>query len=586
MAEVVTDKLAELSVGGPAASEPVADARDDAYSAAAPGGDVGGAAGGGDGAKSAAAPSAVDAAARAASDSRKLFVGGLPQGSTEEAITDVFAPFGVVEEVRARLSSPADVARRARPRAHLGGGLCTARRGTLRALALQVHLIKPNPSSESKRGCCFVTYETAAEAEAAMKALNGHVCDALGGTMPLLVRIADPPRSREEQRSRAAQQQAAHRVPAQVGVLSGWPGALGYGWPPQQAGAFAGGGSAQPFFLQPGAAPSSPTSGTQFMGVFSGGYGFGMLPPPQYAQTQHGGDWSEHADAEGNKYYYNSQTGISQWEPPPHWAAQQAQQLPMMYPYAQALPAGCAPRAVRAAPPPGCRRAELRSSTRRAARRARYFSPAPSNGAASALALSPIVAAGAPLLTASGKRGPKGANLAIFCIPNSYTDLELHVRGRAHSATRTRRSRRPRAALPWMSSGRASHAPSGLAPHGAAAPASPPLRRAQDIARPYGSVIYAQVSRHRDTGLSRGYGFVSYESVADAEKAIEGIHGMVVQGRSLRVEKVKADEDQQRTRCARPQNGGRLFCVAAGRRAAERARPCCPRARCARRARR
>ncbi|KAG8468438.1 hypothetical protein KFE25_013521 [Diacronema lutheri] len=425
MAEVVTDKLAELSVGGPAASEPVADARDDAYSAAAPGGDVGGAAGGGDGAKSAAAPSAVDAAARAASDSRKLFVGGLPQGSTEEAITDVFAPFGVVEEV---------------------------------------HLIKPNPSSESKRGCCFVTYETAAEAEAAMKALNGHVCDALGGTMPLLVRIADPPRSREEQRSRAAQQQAAHRVPAQVGVLSGWPGALGYGWPPQQAGAFAGGGSAQPFFLQPGAAPSSPTSGTQFMGVFSGGYGFGMLPPPQYAQTQHGGDWSEHADAEGNKYYYNSQTGISQWEPPPHWAAQQAQQLPMMYPYAQALPAG-------------------------------YFSPAPSNGAASALALSPIVAAGAPLLTASGKRGPKGANLAIFCIPNSYTDLELH-----------------------------------------------------DIARPYGSVIYAQVSRHRDTGLSRGYGFVSYESVADAEKAIEGIHGMVVQGRSLRVEKVKADEDQQRTR--------------------------------------
>lgn len=27
-----------------------------------------------------------------------------------------------------------------------------------------------------------------------------------------------------------------------------------------------------------------------------------------------------------------------------------------------------------------------------------------------------------------GKRGPKGANLAVFCIPNSYTDVELHVR--------------------------------------------------------------------------------------------------------------------------------------------------------------
>jgi hypothetical protein len=39
--------------------------------------------------------------ARAVSDRRKLFVGGLPQGSTEERIAAVFAPYGTVEEVRA-----------------------------------------------------------------------------------------------------------------------------------------------------------------------------------------------------------------------------------------------------------------------------------------------------------------------------------------------------------------------------------------------------------------------------------------------------------------------------------------------------
>lgn len=207
-----------------------------------------------------------------------------------------------------------------------------------------MHLIKPNPTSESKRGCCFVTFATAASAEEAIKALNGQVCEALGTAMPLLVRVADPPRSREEQRSRTAQQHAAQRMPAQVGVLPGWPGALGYGWPgPQAQGAFAGAQGGQPFFLAPGGSPGAQAAGAQYMGVFPGGYGFGMLP--QFAQTQHG-EWSEHADSEGNKYYYNSQSGVSQWEPPAHWPAQQAAQLPMMYPYAQAMPAGCARRAL------------------------------------------------------------------------------------------------------------------------------------------------------------------------------------------------------------------------------------------------
>jgi hypothetical protein len=217
-------------------------------------------------------------------------------------------------------------------------------------------MIKPNPTSESKRGCCFVTYATAAEAEAAIAALNSCVCSELHSLMPLLVRVADPPRSRDEQRSRSAAQHAQQRgMAAQMGVLPSWGGALGYGWPPQQQGAYAAG--QPPFYLaQHGAAAAaSGAAAAQYMGVFPGAYGFGMLP--QFAAQV--GDWSEHADGDGNKYYYNSQTGVSQWEPPSHWQAQQAQQqqqLPIMYPYAQPLPGcGAARRALRSAPCPPAR---------------------------------------------------------------------------------------------------------------------------------------------------------------------------------------------------------------------------------------
>lgn len=328
MADEAAAKLAELSMGG-AAPEPATPSRHE-EPAGAPGADQAGPAASTDGAKTPS--SRADSASRAVHDMRKLFVGGLPQGSTEEAISAVFGPFGEVEEVRATCLTLACMMEEALTRAPCPPAL---------PLGAQVHMIKPNPSSDSKRGCCFVTYVSAAAAEEAMRALNGHICEPLGTTMPLLVRVADPPRSREEQRSRVAAQQAQQRMPAQVGVLPAWAGALGYGWPAQQPAAFAGAQAGQPFFLaQAGASGSQPTS-PQYMGVFPGGYGFGMVP--QFPPTQQG-EWSEHADTEGNKYYYNSQSGVSQWEPPAHWPTSQAQQLPMMYPYAQALPAGCAPR--------------------------------------------------------------------------------------------------------------------------------------------------------------------------------------------------------------------------------------------------
>lgn len=93
--EDVAEHLADLSVGGGVASADVAHGgagpRADAHASASAD-------------ASAGAPSGADAAsanqARPGSDSRKLFVGGLPQGSSEEQVTTVFAPHGKVEEVR------------------------------------------------------------------------------------------------------------------------------------------------------------------------------------------------------------------------------------------------------------------------------------------------------------------------------------------------------------------------------------------------------------------------------------------------------------------------------------------------------
>jgi len=93
-------------------------------------------------------------------------------------------------------------------------------------------------------------------------------------------------------------------------------------------------------------------------------------------------------------------------------------------------------------------------------------------------------------INAENKRGPKGANLAIFCIPNSYTDQQV-----------------------------------------------------LDLGSPYGKVVYAQVATHRETGLSRGYAFISYETLEQAECAITSLHNLSVEGRALRCEVARSDRD-------------------------------------------
>jgi RNA recognition motif-containing protein len=71
----------------------------------------------------------------------------------------------------------------------------------------------------------------------------------------------------------------------------------------------------------------------------------------------------------------------------------------------------------------------------------------------------------------------------------------------------------------------------------------------QDMFAPYGSVQSAQLISDRDTGRSKGFGFVEMSSDREAEAAISGMNGQMVDGRALTVNEAKPKE-------ARPRTGG------------------------------
>ena len=111
------------------------------------------------------------------------------------------------------------------------------------------------------------------------------------------------------------------------------------------------------------------------------------------------------------------------------------------------------------------------------------YPPPPQAGAPRANAPAPLP------MNLENKRGPRGANLAFFCIPNSYYDEQV-----------------------------------------------------LELAQPYGNVVFCSVVTHKDTGLSRGYAFVSYETVAEADAARAGLHDRIVEGRAVRCELTKQDK--------------------------------------------
>jgi cold-inducible RNA-binding protein len=56
----------------------------------------------------------------------------------------------------------------------------------------------------------------------------------------------------------------------------------------------------------------------------------------------------------------------------------------------------------------------------------------------------------------------------------------------------------------------------------------------------YGEVTDAKVITDRDTGRSRGFGFVTLSDEGAAQKAIDGMNGTMLDGRSLNVNEAKA----------------------------------------------
>ena len=58
----------------------------------------------------------------------------------------------------------------------------------------------------------------------------------------------------------------------------------------------------------------------------------------------------------------------------------------------------------------------------------------------------------------------------------------------------------------------------------------------------YGSVASAKVMMERDTDRSKGFGFVEMSSEAEAQAAIEGLHGQSLSGRALTVNEARPME--------------------------------------------
>ena len=61
----------------------------------------------------------------------------------------------------------------------------------------------------------------------------------------------------------------------------------------------------------------------------------------------------------------------------------------------------------------------------------------------------------------------------------------------------------------------------------------------RQLFEPYGQVDRVSIMTDRDTGRSRGFGFVEMTNAEDGEKAIAGLNGSQVGGRTLNVNEAR-----------------------------------------------
>lgn len=74
----------------------------------------------------------------------------------------------------------------------------------------------------------------------------------------------------------------------------------------------------------------------------------------------------------------------------------------------------------------------------------------------------------------------------------------------------------------------------------------------EEIFKPYGRITSAAVVADQTTHRSKGFGFVEFESSAEAQKAITGVNGRDVEGRSLLVREARPHADRSMERMNNP----------------------------------
>jgi len=95
----------------------------------------------------------------------------------------------------------------------------------------------------------------------------------------------------------------------------------------------------------------------------------------------------------------------------------------------------------------------------------------------------PATSPGPPIQTTASNKGPDGANLFIFHIPNHFTNLDMY-----------------------------------------------------QLFCPYGNLLSVRIMVEKDTGRSRGFGFVSYDSPDAAALAIKELNGFAIGNKRLKVQ--------------------------------------------------
>ncbi|HSP14983.1 MAG TPA: RNA-binding protein [Thermoanaerobaculia bacterium] len=60
-----------------------------------------------------------------------------------------------------------------------------------------------------------------------------------------------------------------------------------------------------------------------------------------------------------------------------------------------------------------------------------------------------------------------------------------------------------------------------------------------DLAKPYGTLVSANVAVDRSNGVSKGFGFIEFSNADEGRAAIAGLNGKEVDGRALKVDAAK-----------------------------------------------